>query len=96
MLTKYRICRFLTGCSPSRPCSLQRSGGVAGKKRRTVLRAIRKTRGTNVETPACRSGNQAVIDFFVSRVLGMQAVNSGWNRQSTACEYNIPSKRTAK
>jgi hypothetical protein len=68
---------------------------VAGKKRRTVLRAIRETRGTNVETPACRSGNQAVIDFFVSRVPGMQAENSGWNKQSTACEYNIPSKQTA-
>ena len=54
----------------------------------------RETCGTNIETPACRSGNQAVIDFFVSRVLDMQGVNSGRNRRSTACECNIPSKQT--
>ena len=96
MREKYWICPFLTGCSPSPRCSSRPSDGVAGKKRRTVLSAIRETRGTNVETPACRSGNQAVIDFFVLRVPGMQAVNSGWNKQSTACEYNIPSKQTAK
>jgi hypothetical protein len=68
---------------------------VAGKKRQAVRHAIRETRGTNVETRACRSGNQAVIDFFVSKVPDMQEVNSGWNRRSTACECNIPSKQMA-
>src|SRR5262245_1296932 len=95
MPEKYRTCRFLTGCSLSPLCSSRPSGGVAGKKRRTVLRAIQETRGINVETPECRSDNQAVIDYFVWRVQGMQAVSSGWNRQSTACEYIIPSKQTA-
>ena len=65
------------------------------EERRTVLRAIRETRGMNVETPACRSGNQRIIDFSVSRVPDMQAVNSGWNKQSTACECSIHSKQTA-
>ena len=89
------ICRFLTGCSPSPRCSSRPSDGVAGKKRRTVLRAIREMRGINIATPECRSANQAVTDSFVSRVQDMQGVNSGLIRRSMACESNIHWKQTA-
>src|SRR5215813_13209190 len=95
MLTKYRTCRFLTGYSPSQPCSSRLNGDVDGKKPRIVLRAIHVTRGTSIETPACRSDSQVVRDSFLSRVSGMQGVNSGQNRRSTACECNTPSKQTA-
>src|SRR5262245_47793400 len=95
MLRKYRTYRFLTGCNPSQPCSSRLNGDVDGKKPRTVLRAIRVTRGTSIETPACRSASQAVKDSLQSKVSGMQGVNSGQNRRSTACECNTPSKQTA-
>ena len=91
MPSKYRTYRFHTGFSPSRPFSSRPSAGEDGKKRRTVLRVIRETRGTNVGMRACRSANRVVIDFFVLRVPAMQEVNLGRNRRSTACECNIPS-----
>src|SRR5262245_42285467 len=95
MLTKYRTCRFLTGCSPSQPCSSRLNGDVDGKKPRTVLRAIHVTRGTSIETPACRSGSQAVRDSFLSSVSGLQGVTAGQDRRSTAYECDTPSKQTA-
>ena|SRR6185436_7394566 len=94
-LTKYRTFRFLTSYSPSQPCSSRPNGDVDGKKPRIVLLAIHVTRGISIETLACRSGNQVVNDSFVSRVPGMQEVNSGLSRRSTASECNTLSKQTA-
>src|SRR5678809_710146 len=91
-LTKCRTFRFLTSYSPSQPCSSRPNGDVDGKKPRTVLLAIHVTRGISIETPACRSGNQVVNGSFVSRVPGMQGVNSGQNRRSTVSECDTPSK----